>query len=225
MGVMEEINLKELFSYFKTRIKYILIIMVIVLVFGNIYSIVIRKPLYKSNTTIILVNGKNTSDNLSSNDIQLNKNLVSTYSEIIKSRKVLSQVISNLNLSTSVEALSSQISVNSITNTEIIKINVSNTNAKNASIIANEIAKVFSEEVKAIYHLENVATIDEAVIASSPYNVNYMKDNVIYLLIGLVLSLGLIFITYYFDTTIKSDEIIEQKFGLTILGVVPKVEE
>ena len=154
---MEEINLKELFSYFKTRIKYILIIMVIVLVFGNIYSIVIRKPLYKSNTTIILVNGKNTSDNLSSNDIQLNKNLVSTYSEIIKSRKVLSQVISNLNLSTSVEALSSQISVNSITNTEIIKINVSNTNAKNASIIANEIAKVFSEEVKAIYHLENVA--------------------------------------------------------------------
>ena len=225
MGVMEEINLKELFSYFKTRIKYILIIMVIVLIFGNIYSIVIRKPLYKSNTTIILVNGKNTSDNLSSNDIQLNKNLVSTYSEIIKSRKVLSQVISNLNLSTSVEALSSQISVNSITNTEIIKINVSNTNAKNASIIANEIAKVFSEEVKAIYHLENVATIDEAVIASSPYNVNYMKDNVIYLLIGLVLSLGLIFITYYFDTTIKSDEIIEQKFGLTILGVVPKVEE
>ena len=225
MGVMEEINLKELFSYFKTRIKYILIIMVIVLVFGNIYSIVIRKPLYKSNTTIILVNGKNTSDNLSSNDIQLNKNLVSTYSEIIKSRKVLSQVISNLNLSTSVEALSSQISVNSITNTEIIKINVSNTNAKNASIIANEIAKVFSEEVKAIYHLENVATIDEAVIASSPYNVNYMKDNVIYLLIGLVLSLGLIFITYYFDTTIKSDEIIERKFGLTILGVVPKVEE
>ena len=41
---------------------------------------------------------------------------------------------------------------------------------------------------------------------------------------GLVLSCGLIFIVFYFDTSIKTSEEIENKLGLTVLGVVPKVE-
>ena len=218
---MEEINLKEVFEYFKSNIIRIIIAVFIVLIIGNYYSIIIRKPLYKSNTTIILVNGKN-NGNYSSTDVQLNKNLVSTYSEIIKSRKVLNTVINVLNLNTSVEALSSQISVSSVTNTEIIKINVSDRNAETAAKIANEIAKAFSDEVKTIYNLENVSIVDEAIANNTPYNVNFMKDNVMYLVIGLVLSLGTVFVMYYFDTTIKSDEVVETKLGLTVLGIVPK---
>ena len=218
---MEEINLKEIFEYFKANIVRIIIAVLIVLIIGNYYSLIVRKPLYRSNTTIILVNEKN-NGNYSSTDVQLNKNLVSTYSEIIKSRKVLNTVISALNLNTSAGALSGQISVESVTNTEIIKINVSDQNAETAAKIANETAKAFSEEVKTIYNLENVSIVDEAIANNTPYNVNLMKDNVMYLAIGLILSLGVVFIMYYFDTTIKSDEVVETKLGLTVLGIVPK---
>ena len=218
---MEEINLKEIFEYFKANIVRIIIAVLVVLIIGNYYSIIIRKPLYKSNTTIILVNEKN-NGNYSSTDVQLNKNLVSTYSEIIKSRKVLNTVISALNLNTSAGALSSQISVESVTNTEIIKINVSDLNADTAAKIANETAKAFSEEVKTIYNLENVSIVDEAIPNNTPYNVNFMKDNMMYLAVGLILSLSIVFIMFYFDTTIKSDEVVETKLGLTVLGIVPK---
>ncbi len=218
---MEEINLKEIFDYFKSNLIRIIIAVFVVVIIGNYYSIIIRKPLYRSNTTIILVGGNN-SGNYSSTDAQLNKNLVSTYSEIIKSRKVLTTVINNLGLDMSAESLSGQISVSSVTNTEIIKINVSNPNGQVAAKIANEIAKAFSDEVKTIYNLENVSIVDEAIANDVPYNVNFMKDNVIYLLIGLILSFGTVFVMYYFDTTIKSDDVIEQKLGLTVLGIVPK---
>ena len=57
-----------------------------------------------------------------------------------------------------------------------------------------------------------------------PYNVNYLKDNLIYTAIGFVLSSGIIFIKFYFDTSIKTSEEIENKLGMTILGIVPKVE-
>ena len=30
---------------------------------------------------------------------------------------------------------------------------------------------------------------------------------------------------YYFDTTIKSSEIVEDKLGLTVIGIVPKEEK
>ena len=42
--------------------------------------------------------------------------------------------------------------------------------------------------------------------------------------LGLIISCGIIFIKFYFDTTIKTTEEIENKLGLTVLGVVPKVE-
>ena len=220
---MEEIDLKEMFGYFKTKILTIIMIIVLVVIIGNTYTILTRTPLYKSDTTIVLVSEANTQTNY--NDLQMNKNLVDTYSEIIKSRKVLNPVINNLNLKYSYNELKSKVSVTSVTNTEIIKVSVSDKNPKKAKEIANEIGNVFSEKIQKIYNLNNVSIVDKAIIAKTPYNINYVKDNIIYVAIGLVLSIGLVFIKFYFDTTIKTSEEIENKLGLTIVGIVPNVEK
>lgn len=220
---MEEINLKELYSYFKSKILWIVIIIVTTLIVGNVYTILKRVPMYQSNTTIVLVG--ESKDGYNQSDSQLNQNLIGTYSEIIKSRKVLSQVIKNLDLKTNVTELSKNIVTTSVEDTEIIKITVSNEKAKIAKKITDEVAKVFSEEIQDIYNLENVAIIDKAELSKNPYNINYVKDNVIYLIVGFVLSFGIVFIMYYFDTSIKSSEVVEEKLGLTVIGVVPKEDK
>ena len=220
---MEEIDLRELFEYFKNKIFTILIITILVMIAGNIYTTLTRVPLYKSDTTIVLVSETQTQNNYT--DLQMNKNLVDTYSEIIKSRKVLTPVIKNLDLDYSYAELKNTVSVSSVTNTEIIRVSVSNKDPEKSKEIANEIGKVFSEEIQKIYKLNNVSIVDKAIVATSPYNINYFKDNVIYLAIGLVLSCGLVFISFYFDTTIKTSEEIENKLGLTVVGIVPKVEK
>ncbi len=83
----------------------------------------------------------------------------------------------------STEELSQNITTSSVEDTELIKITVSNKNAKTARKITDEVAEVFSDEIKDIYNLENVAIIDKAELAKSPYNVNYIKDNVIYIML------------------------------------------
>ena len=125
----------------------------------------------------------------------------------------------------SVDELSNNITATSVEDTEIIKITVANEKAKDAQRITDEVAKVFSKEVQDIYNLENVTIIDKADLANKPYNINYVKDNIIYLVIGIVLSFGVVFVMYYFDTSIKSSETIEEKFGLTVIGVVPEEKE
>ena len=220
---MEEINLKEVYSYFKSKILWILIAIVVIIVIGNVYTIITREPMYRSNTTIVLVG--ESKEGYSQSDSQLNQNLIGTYSEIIKSRKVLSQVIENLKLKMSVEELSNNITTTSVEDTEIIQITVANANAKDAKKITDEVAKVFSEEIQDIYNLENVAIIDKAELSKNPYNINYVKDNIIYLMVGFVLSFGIVFIMYYFDTSIKSSEVVEEKLGLTVIGVVPKEDK
>lgn len=217
---MEEINLKEVYSYFKSRLLWMILAIVVIVIIGNVYTILTRVPMYQSNTTIVLV-GESKKE-YSQTDSQLNQNLIGTYSEIITSRKVLQQVIDNLKLKMTVDELSKNITTSSVEDTEIIRITVNNEKKKMAAEIADEVASVFSEEIQDIYNLENVAIIDKAEVAKEPYNINYVKDNVIYLMIGVVLSFGVVFVMYYFDTTIKSSEIVEEKLGLTVIGIVPK---
>ncbi len=223
---MEEINLKELFDYFKERLLIMAIIVLSILVIGCAYSIFFKTPLYQSNTTVVLVseNGNNQTGYTQAEQ-NLNKNLVGTYTEIIKSRSVLETVIENLSLDYSYSYLYNKVSISNTANTEIIKISVVDPDSTLATDIANEIVKVFGDEVTRIYKLQNVSVVDRASKEESPYNINVLKDTVIYLLIGMVLAVGVVFVIYYFDTTIKSAEDVENKLNIPVIGIVPKAKK
>ena len=219
---MEEINLKDLFSYFLSKKLIIIFITLITILLGVLYFNCFKTPMYKSYTTILLTK-ENDTNSITYNDINLNKNLVDTYSEIIRSRKVVGKVIKNLNLDYTIGELQSRISVSSINDTEIIKITVIDENGKKAMDIANEAASVFNTEVIKLYNIQNIGVVDVAEEASIPYNMNTIKSLVIAALIGLVLSFGLVFVMFYFDNTVKSVEEIEDKLGLPVIGKVPEV--
>lgn len=224
---MEEINLKDLFSYFFSKSFIVIITLAVAILVSTIYGEFIKVPMYRSYTTIVLTRSGDTdkSDNsITQNDILLNQKLVATYREIIKSRRVLGQVIENLDLDMEVSELSQNISVTNEEDTELIKISVSSVNKEDAKDIANEIAKVFSNEIVDIYNIKNVSIIDTAIVAKTPYNINIVKEIVIAALFGVVLGVVIIFVMFYFDTTIKNPEEIQTKIGLPLLGVVPKVE-
>jgi len=175
---MEEIDIKELFSYFKNKIWLFIIIMASVVLLGSVYQLFVQAPMYSSYTTVIL---GGSSDTITQNDITLNKNLVNTYAEIVKSRKVLDQVIEELDLDINYESLYGKISVTSVNNTEIIKITVNDTNNINAKNIANVTAKTFTGEVINYYNMNNVNILDEAIVQDAPYNINVFRQVIIYL--------------------------------------------
>jgi len=218
---MEEINLSELFDYFIEKIGLMIIITMSICIVGCLYGLFIQVPMYQTYTTVILGGSQTTNNStITQTDITLNKNLVNTYAEIVKSRRVLEQVIEELDLELSYEALSSKIAVTAVNNTEIIKISVNSKDAIDAKNIANITASCFAREVKSLYNMDNVNILDEAYEATKPYNINVIKQIIIYFIIGLVVACGIVFILFYFDRTIKSVEQVEQKIKLPILGSV-----
>lgn len=217
---METIDLKDMFSYFKSKISIIILFIVVVGIMGCLYGLFIQKPVYKSSTSIVLISESQTGATLTYNDVSLNQNLVSTYSEIIKSRRVLNQVIDNLSLDYSYSNLSNNVEVSSVTGTQIIKISVSDRNNKTAMKIADEIAKVFAKEIPELYNISNVNILDYAEAASNAYNVNFIKQSIIYLLVGLILGLGITFVMYYFDRSVKNISQVEEKIKLPVLATV-----
>lgn len=218
---MEELDLKELFNFVKEKFILLVIITIGICLLGCIYGLFIQKPMYKSYTTVILGgNASNNTNTITQSDITLNKNLVDTYAEIVKSRRVLDQVIKELGLDISYESLSNKISVTAVNNTEIIKISVDDRNAVTAKNIANVTANYFTDEIVELYNMNNVNILDEAIASDNPYNINIVKQIIIYFMLGLVIACGVLFIIFYFDRTIKSVEQVEQKIKLPILGSV-----
>lgn len=217
---METIDLKDLFDYYKSKLGVVILFVALVGILGCLYGLFIQKPMYKSSTSIVLISEAKDNSQLTYNDVSVNQNLVSTYSEIVKSKRVLSQVINNLNLNYTYGALSNNIEVSSVTGTQIIKITVTDENSKTAMKVANEIGKVFAKEIPELYNISNVNILDTAEVAPSAYNVNITKQSAISLLAGLVLGLGVVFVMYYFDRSVKNASQIEDKLKFPVLATV-----
>ena len=221
---MVEYDLTEFLKYYVSKFIIILIAIIFGFCVALVYTKYIQVPLYKSHTSIVLTRTNNKTT-ITENDVSLNKNLVATYREIIKSRLILSQVIKNLNLQISEEELSKSIVVSSVDNTELIDIAVFDEEALAASNIANEIAKVFKNEITSIYNIENVSIVDTAVAASKPDNIHPFKQYLLGIFGGFFISSIIIFIMFTLDDTIKKREEIEEKIGYGLVGSIPRYQK
>lgn len=219
---MEEINLRDLLSYFKKRLILFIVVVLFVVSAGTIYSVFILKPEYKSQATVILSSDK--SKNTVQSEINANKNLIDTYTEVVKSHRVLDRVKSEMQIEDTYEQLVKKVTVASLKDTEIISISVVDLNKNHSYSLANRIADTFTDEIGQIYNDKSVNVLDRAVEPQKPYNVDIVKQEAIYAAAGIVLATAVIFLMFYFDRTIKTTEQIEQLFKLPIFGKVRKLE-
>lgn len=217
---MEEINIKEFLDFVKEKILIVLIAVLSCVALVLIYDGLIKTKKYSTYTTIALVKTNSDNATITQSDIQVNQNLVNTYSEIVKSKKVLKQVIKELKLDYSVEELSSRISVTSLNDTEIIKISVLDESSKRAYNITNEIAKVFIKEISSIYQMNNVSIVDVPEISNKVANNTLIKDLILSIGVGIMLSVGTLFVIFYFDDTVKFSEEFEEEIGVPVVAKV-----
>lgn len=223
---MEELDLKELFDLFMSKIFQILIIVIVFIGIGVVYTLGFVDPKYSAKTTLVLASagGSETSNAITTTDVNLNSKLVSTYSEIVRSDAVVGTVITNLELNMKYNELKKQVSVSAVEDADIIRITVTNEDADEAAKIANEIAKVFSDKIKELYKINNINVLDQAIPNYTPSNINHTKDVIIFAFIGAVISVAYVLIANMLDTTVKSTEDIEKGFGIPVLVSIPLID-
>ena len=223
---MDEINIKDFFSYLK---HYILVyIILVVLAVGGVvfYDTMIKEPVYQAQTTIVIAKSDGVNlDNSSAatlNDVNASQKLASTYSEIAKSELVLNQVIENLGLHVTTKELGKALIVKPLDDTAILSISVKDLNPKLAAMIANEIAKVFTDEVKTIYKIENVTQLSVAVPPENPSNNTLTRDVILAVAITIVGVTGFAFLRFYLDDSVKHSDDVEKTIGLPVTAQIMK---
>ncbi len=224
---MEELDLKELFELFMSKLFQIILIVIIMTGVGIVYTIAFTTPKYSASTSLVLTSASGndtTANTITTTDVTLNSKLVSTYSEIVKSNDVIRQVISNLGINISEQELKRNVSVKEVEDAEMIKISVTNEDADVSAKIANEIAKVFCDTVADIYKINNLHILDQAEPNYTPANIHHSKDVIIFAFIGAVIAVMYVLLANMLDTTIKTSEDIEKNFGLPVLVSIPQID-
>lgn len=218
----EEIDIKRIIEIIFSKKLIITLIILLNVTLGYVYSYYYKKPEYKSSVTILLVADENKTDkSLTQTDVNLNNGLISTYSSIAKSSSILQKTIQNLNLDIPVSKLEQNVEAKQIDNTQFLEISVKNESPERAKNIANELAEVFTEQIKEIYNLQNISIVDKAETEENPCNINHMKDMIIFGFAGIVLSIIIVMIIYMFDDTVKDQKDIEKNIKLRTIGTLP----
>lgn len=224
MHYEEEIDLRELLLVLRKRWRFIALITILAILISGIVSFFILEPIYEASSTI-LVGRKGEDSQTDYQDILFSQKLVTTYGEIIKTSSVLDQVIKNQGLNLTVQQLSKKINISPLKDTEIIRIKVTDQSAFTASNIANEISKVFSLQIQDIMNVDNVSILEMANAPNNPIKPNKKLNMAIAAVLGMMVSIFLVFIKEYFDNTIKSPDDIARHLELPVLGSIPQTQE
>lgn len=218
-------DLRQCFNVISKRKKIIIIITLLATLISGVVSYFLIKPVYKADISVII--GKPMSDDnkvsQNYNDIMMYKQMVKTYSEFAKSRTVATDVIKSLNLNKSEEDVLQMITVTPKGDTEFLTITVKSKDNNEAVLIANQMAKSLKDVSKEVKKTDNVQILDEALLPEKPDSPKPKLNMAIGFFLGLMISIGIVFLVEYLDNTIKDEEELEKLIGTPVIGIIPVV--
>lgn len=217
-----EIDLLELLREFRRRIW---IIMGVIVLFGGVagaFSKFVLTPQFKSTAMVYILSKETTLTSLA--DLQIGSQLTKDYKIIVTSRRVLNQVIDEMELGLTYKDLKEKVTIDNPQDTRILSISVEDPDPNMAKMIADKIATVSSDYIGDIMEMVPPKLIEEGevpVLKSSPSNA---KNALIGGLLGAVLICGLITVQVVMNDTIRTEEDVTKYLGLSVLASVPERE-
>ncbi|WP_210127908.1 MULTISPECIES: Wzz/FepE/Etk N-terminal domain-containing protein [unclassified Staphylococcus] len=215
------LDLTKILRILKNNLKLLIILPLVCLLISAIVTLFFLDEEYQA-TTQVLVNQKESDSQMMAQEVQSNIQLVNTYSEIVKSPRILDKVSKELNRKYSASELSSMLTVTNQAESQLLNIDVVSKSGKDSEKVANKLAEVFSDEVPDIMNVDNVSILSTADDTTKQVAPKTMINLVMGIVIGLIIALIIIFIKEIFDKRIKSETDVENELEIPVLGSIQK---
>jgi len=217
MNEMEEqvISISEIFEALKKR--WILI--------SGILSFFVIKPTYETSTKVFIGKEESNLEGYNSNDIQMYQKLLQTYAETIKTNEVVQAAINNTGADLTVSAVKGALTVTPISDTQILQIKYQNNDSEVTKEILENITNKFIVLSKELVPNGNVRVIEAVQLPEDPVVPNKKMNIAIAFLLGLMVSVGLVFLLEYLDNTLKNKENLERELDIPVLRAIPSFNE
>lgn len=222
----ETIDLSKLWQMIKKKMGFILVMTILVTMLAGIFTFFFIEPEYKSTVAVFISDERSgTTVSETINDINMYQKLVDTYAEIAKSRTVSEDVIENLDLDMTVGQFQSMISTSPKGNTQFLNLSVTSTDRELAYKVANQMARSLKVVSKELRGTDIVQILDPANVPAGPSSPNLKLNLAIGFVLGMMLSVFLVFLMEFMDKTLKDPDFITNELKLPLLAAIPYTED
>jgi non-specific protein-tyrosine kinase len=130
--------------------KWIVILTTIAIVAVVVLGSISMTPIYSASALVRVTSGLGGS--VTYTDLNYTERLIRTYVQLLKSRTFMEEVINRLGLLIRPESLADTIKVESIADTELIRISVDHVSPRQAATIANTLSALLVEQGQKLYY-------------------------------------------------------------------------
>lgn len=218
-----EIDLLELFHVLWSKALVILLSTAAVGLAAMLVTQVFLTPQYQSTTKMYILTQQN-NETVTSSDLQASEQLTQDCAAMIQSRQVAESVISQLGLDISAEELLSKVTVTTSTNTRIITIDVQDEDPYLACETANALRTIAAVTIQNVMNIEAANVFEEANLPENPVSPSTMRNTLIGAILGFVIAVAAILISYLMNDTIRTSDDVERYLHLSTLGTIPLAE-
>ena len=227
-------NILEVLDGIKDKWKNIVLIVLSFLLISSIYNIFFINKEYEANVKIFIGKQKfkNITETYNNEEINLYQRLITTYSEVIKSKKLINESIKGSKMNylqdkyknINYDLLMENLTVNPSANTQIIEIKYKSLNPQQSYDLLYSITENLISYSKELYPNVNITVLEQVHV-----NLNQLMNKKLTiiglgLILGLIVGIGGIIGVMYLNNTYKNQKSLEEEIGLTVIGVIPKID-
>lgn len=227
-------NISEVLGGIKDKWKNIVLIVLSFLLISSIYNIFFINKEYEANVKIFIGKQKfkNITETYNNEEINLYQRLITTYSEVIKSKKLINESIKDSKMNylqdkyenINYDLLMENLTVNPIANTQIIEIKYKSLNPQQSYDLLYSITENLISYSKELYPNVNITVLEQVHVNLKPLMNKKLTIIGLGLILGLIVGIGGIIGVMYLNNTYKNQKSLEEEIGLTVIGVIPKID-
>lgn len=219
----DTIDLRQLFEIVRRNLLLIVAVTVLFAAGGYLGTTFLITPQYEASAMLIVNSreGQQLQGSVTNDSLNSAKQLVETYSVILKSDTVLDQTIEDLNLPLTYDQLAAKVSITAVNDTQVMKITVQDADVNLAKDIVSNIVEQAPDVIINTVKAGSVEVVSDASANPDPVSPSKSRNTALAGILGCILVVGILFMKSLFNNRIMTESDISQKLALPILGVIP----
>lgn len=228
------INILEYLNEIKKNYRNIAIITLSFILIASMYTTFFIKQDYEATVKVFIGKQKfkNVKESYNNEEITLYQRLITTYSEVIKSKKLINKSVNESKINSLKEvdekieygSVIGDLTVNPLTDTQIIELKYVSKNPQQSYNLIYSMTKNLIAYSKELYPTVNIKVLEQVNVNSGALMSKKIMIMSIAFIFGLIVSIGGVIMMMYFNNTFKSKESLEEELGLVVLGAIPDIE-
>ena len=215
------IEISQLFSALLRKWYLMVIACILGAAIAFSYANFFVTPLYRAKSTMLIDLRTSSKEDLTYERVTIAEKYLQTFANIIKTNTVLEPVIEKVGIAESSSALASKISVSAVEDTLLIKVNLDYPDKDTALAVVEAIDEIAPQIINEKIAGGQIFEIETPSVSSAPVSPDVWKYTSVGVILGLVVSAGLILLAAIINNKVRSTEDLKRVLDMPILGVIP----